>query len=249
MFTGTDLKDHFDVFLSYNQREPKEYVKKAYLTYQCREAFVKNKELDNRFYFLLEEEILKSSGYAEICNLAYLKHLSGKQTLSSKQKSVAVSFLKEFFARKCWFEFMQEFGRLIPEALVLEDKLFVEYYGPATSEVILHYIIERKTEEKFQYTTCKMYPVYGGVYSKAFTMFEGEKITYFITEKKEDGTEISTPSITKEKEACILDSGTKYGRINSMRQLSAKGKEEELIAEMQQYQFLEMAANQLFSMK
>lgn len=248
MFTGAKLDSHFEIYLSYNQREPREYLKKAYLTYLSREAFVKNKELDNRFYFLLEEELLNNQGYAEVCILAYLKYLSKKQTLSVKQKNVSAAYLKEFFAKKCYYEFMQEFGRTVTEALVLEDKFFVEYYAPASSEVILHYIIEKKDEEKYRYTTCRMYPSHGGVYSKAFTMFEGEKITYFITEKKEDGSEISTASVTKEKEACILDSGTKYGRINSMRELAVLGNEEQLAEEMQQCRFFEMAAEQLFTM-
>lgn len=249
MFTGTDLPGNFEIYLSYNQREPKEFLKKAYLTYMSREAFVKNKELDNRFYFLLEEELQNGQGYAEICSLAYLKYLSQKQTLSVKQKNAAAAYLKEFFAKKCYYEFMQDFGSTITEALVLEDKIFIEYYAPADSEVILHYIIEKKGQEKYRYTTCRMYPSYGGVYSKAFTLFEGEKITYFITEKRADGSEVSTPSVTKVKELCILDSGTRYGRISSMRQLAVKGDEDELTAEMQQCRFLEMAAEQLFSMQ
>ena len=47
MFTGAELPGHFDIYLSYNQREPREYLKKAYLTYMSREAFVKNVELDS----------------------------------------------------------------------------------------------------------------------------------------------------------------------------------------------------------
>lgn len=249
MFTGAELSGNFDIYLSYNQREPREYLKKAYLTYMSREAFVKNKELDNRFYFLLEEELLNNQGYADVCVLAYLKYLSKKQTISAKQKNICTGYLKEFFAKKCYYEFMQEFGKIIPEALILEDKMFVEYYAPSTSEVILHYILEKRDEAKFRYTTCRMYPGYGGVFSKIFTMYEGEKITYFITEKKEDGSEIQTPSVTREKEACILDSGTKYGRINSMRQLLGAGKERALQDEMQQYSFFEMAAEQLFTIQ
>lgn len=249
MFTGTKLSNDFDIYLSYNQREPREYVKKAYLTYLSRGAFVKNRELDNRFYFLLEEELYKDNSYADICILAYLKHMSKKQSLSAKQKNVCTAYLKEFFAKKCYFEFMQDFGQTITEALVLEDKLFIEYYAPSTSQVILHYIIEKQGEESYQYTTCRLYSAYSGIYSKAFTLFEGEKITYFITERKEDGTEISTPSVTKEKEGCILDSGTMYGRINSMRQFLAAGKTKELEKEIQQYRYLEMAAKELFPMK
>lgn len=249
MFTGTELSGNFDIYLSYNQREPEEYLKKAYLTYMSREAFVKNKELDNRFYFLLEEELLNNQGYADVCILAYLKYLSKKQTISAKQKNACTGYLKDFFAKRCYYEFMQEFGRIIPEALILEDKIFVEYYAPSSSEVILHYILEKRDEVKFRYTTCRIYPGYGGVFSKTFTLFEGEKITYFITERKEDGSEIQTSSVTREKEACILDSVTRYGRINSMRELFDAGKEAALQEEMQQCRFLEMAAEQLFTIQ
>ena len=249
LFTGTELAGQFEIYLSYNQREPKEFLKKAYLTYMSREAFVRNKELDNRFYFLLEEELLSGQNYAEVCVLAYLKYLSEKQTLSAKQKSVCARYLKEFFAKECYYDFMQKFGNTIEEALVLEDKLFVEYYAPASSEVILHYVLEKKGQEKMRYTSCRMYPSYGGIFSKAFSMFEGEKITWFITEKKEDGSEITTPSVTKEKEVSILDSGTRYGRINSMRELAVLGNESQLAQEMRQCRFLEMAAEQLFSME
>lgn len=249
MFTGTELANHFEIYLSYNERKPREYLKKAYLTYMSREAFAKNRELDNRFYFLLEDALFKGQDYAEICVLAYLKYLSGKQTLSVKQKKFSVGYLKEFFARKCYYSFMQNFGRTITEALILEDKVFVEYYAPSTSEVILHYVIEKGNGKKMHYTTCRLYPTSGGICSKAFSLFEGEKITYFITEKRIDGSEISTPSITKEKEICVPDSVTRYGRINNMRKLAAEESGEKISAEMQQYRFLEIAAEQLFSVR
>ena len=249
MFSGTELPGHFDVYLSYNQRTSDETLKKAYLTYMSREAFVKNKELDNRFYFLLEEELMNASGYSEVCMLAYLKYLSKKENLSGKQKSAAIHYLKEFFAKNCYFSFMQEFGKTIPEALVLEDKLFVEYYAPTSSEVVLHYIVETSKEESYRYTTARMYPSYGGVFTKTFSLYEGEKVTYFITEKRVDGTEISTPSVTKTKEVCIEDSTTKYARINLMRKLENEGKADKLAEQMQQYKFLDMAADELFPMK
>lgn len=249
MFTGTELESHFDVYLSYNQRKPNETIKKAYLTYMSREVFSKNKDLDNRFYFLLEEEIFSKQGYAEVCILAYLKYLSKKQTLSVKQKSICGSYIKEFTEKKCYYEFMQAFGNCVQEAIILEDKVFVEYFAPASSSVVLHYIIEKEDEKKIHYTACRLYPTYGGVFSKAFVMFEGERITYFITEKKEDGTEIVTPSVTKEKEPCANMSGTRYERINIMRRLDSMAQEQNLMEEMKQYRYLEMASETLFPMK
>ena len=78
---------------------------------------------------------------------------------------------------------------------------------------------------------------------KKFRTFANE------TERREDGIEVQTASVTKEKETCILDSMTKYGRINSMRELLSAGKEDALEKEMQQYRFLEMAAEELFTIQ
>ena len=249
MFTGTELESQFEIFLSYNQREPKEYVKKAYLTYMSRESFVKNKELDVRFYFFLEEELLENHNYAEICILTYLKYLSNKETLSEKQKRAVSLYLKDFFSKKCYYGFMQKFTREIPEALILEDKVFIEYHTSATSEVILNYFIENQKDTEYQYTTCKLYPTYGGVFSKTVTLFEGEKVTYFITEKKEDGSERSMPPVTLEKGNDVEDSKTKYHRINEMRKLFARGDHKKLTKEAEECMFLEMAAEQLFPVK
>lgn len=247
MFTGTKLEQHFDIYLSYNQREPKEYVKKAYLTYQCQEAFVKGTELDLRFYFLLEEELLKNHGYAKVCILAYLKYLAGKPALSSKQKSAATIYLKELLSRGRYYEFMQSFGQSIPETLVLEDRLFVEYHAPSDSEVHLHYMIEGEEQKSFKYTVCRMYPVCSGIYSKSFTLFEGEKLLYFVKEKRADGSELSTPVVTRKKESVIFNSVTKYGRLNSMRECRAQKKNEELLAQARKFHYLETAAAELFT--
>ena len=246
MFTGTRLDNHFDIYLSYNQRNPKDYVKKAYLTYQCREAFVKGETLDVRFYFLLEEELLKNQSFAPVCILAYLKYLSELQGMSLRQKHVATVYLKELLSKGQYYEFMQSFGQVIVEALVLEDQLFIEYHGAYDSEVILHYMIDKGDGGELKYTACRIYPMCSGIYSKTFTMFEGEKILYFITEKKSDGSEYSTPAMTKEKESCILDSGTRYGRINTMRQYRKKQMQEKLAMEARQFHYLETAAEGLF---
>lgn len=144
---------------------------------------------------------------------------------------------------------MRDFGRTIPEALILEDKVFVEYHASSSSAVTLHYIIEKGNEKKLSYITCRLYPTYGGVFSKAFTLFEGEKMTYFITEKREDGSEVTTPSVTMEKAAAEGTFETRYERINKIRQLIAQGREKELMNKMQQYQYLDDASEQLFVLK
>ena len=189
---------------------------------------------------------MKNQSFAPVCILAYLKYLSELQGMSLRQKHVATVYLKELLSKGQYYEFMQSFGQVIVEALVLEDQLFIEYHGAYDSEVILHYMIDKGDGGELKYTACRIYPMCSGIYSKTFTMFEGEKILYFITEKKSDGSEYSTPAMTKEKESCILDSGTRYGRINTMRQYRKKQMQEKLAMEARQFHYLETAAEGLF---
>ena len=88
-----------------------------------------------------------------------------------------------------------------------------------------------------------------GFSPKLFPCLKGKRLPGLLQKKKEDGSEITPPSVTKEKEVSILDSGTRYGRINSMRELAVLGNESQLAQEMRQCRFLEMAAEQLFSME
>lgn len=249
MFTGTKIREHFEIYLSYNQKTPDLTIKKAYLTYLSREVFFGREEPDERFYFLLEEELISKQGYADICILTYLKYLSEKEEMSARQKSMASAYLKMFFSKKCYYEFMQNFGRMIPEALILEDKMFIEYAAPSSSKVVLHYIIEKEGKKAYRYTACRLYPSYGGLFSKAFSMLQGEKITYFITEKREDGKEITTPSVTKEKNGCSMGTDTKYKRFNRIRQLKEEKDGEAFLKEIEAYRYLEKASKELFSMK
>jgi hypothetical protein len=249
MFTGTELLQHFDIFLSYNERTPKEYVKKAYLTYFARESFVKNHSQDNRFYFLLEEALVSEEAYADVCKLAYLKYLSEVEMLSTKQKQTAVNYLKEFFAKKCCYGFMKKFNSLIAQAKVLEDKLFVEYYAPASSTVLLHYEIIRKNGVQEGGKTCKLCPTYGGVYTKAFTLFEGDKLTWFVTEQAKDGSEKKTEPVVQTMEMEHDVTNTKYRKINHLRKLYDNGKQQEFVNELSEYRCLEMLTEQLFDLK
>ncbi len=250
MFTETEIPEHFEIFLSYCQRTPDEMVRRAYLSDRSRRDFAQNQSQDSRFYFLLEEELFQERGGNEICRLAYLKYLSGQTVLSVRQKNLAADFLKEFFARKCYYRFMRKFGRIIPEALVLEDKIFIEYYAPESSTVMLHYTLEKQEHPSAKdYLTAKLYPVYGGMYTACFTAFYGETLTYYITEQDENGKIHSTEVQMLKKENSIPGSGTGYERINEMRKLEMAGRTDLLKRRAEEFAFLEMAAEKLFVMK
>ncbi|MGN0335392.1 MAG: DUF5717 family protein [Lachnospiraceae bacterium] len=249
MFTETDLEEHFEIYLSYNERKPEESVRKAYLSYYSGKAFNGLSSPDSRFYFLLEEELFSGRGGNEICKLAYLKYLSCQHVLSVRQKNLAAAFLKEFFAKKTYYGFMQKFGSCIPEALILEDKVFVEYYAPQTSSVILHYVIENGEEQSGNYAASKLYPSYCGMHSASFSLLEGEHLVYFITEKDEDGQIHSTQPKILKKGKGIHQSGTKYERINAMRKLEREKNGDALQKSEEEFAFLEMASEKLFSIK
>ena len=64
--------------------------------------------------------------------------------------------------------------------------------------MILHYVLEYHGKRTFDYMTVQLFPVCGGIFVKSFPLFYGERLTWFFTEEKPDGTVVSTVSKTLE---------------------------------------------------
>ena len=126
----------------------------------------------------------------------------------------------------------------------------MEYRTNPANRVILHYVIETPRERNCSYVAERLYPSEPGIFVKEFTLFYGERLTWFVTEGREDGSEIATPdrSYVEEQDES-LPTGTKYADIYEMaRSLSERDlpRLEEQMAEYGKKNFL---VETLFSLK
>ena len=96
----------------------------------------------------------------------------------------------------------------------------------------------------------RLYPLEPGVFVREFTLFFGERLTWFITEVQDDGTELSTPDHSYlEEEEERLATGTKYADIYEMARALSERDLPELEKQMMEYGKKNFMVESLFSLK
>ena len=96
------------------------------------------------------------------------------------------------------------------------DKTIIEYKTDPGKKVYIHYIIEGEDESSGEYVTEEMRDMYGGVHAKAFVLFFGENLLYYITEEYE-GEELLTESASIQKSDISRDStDSRFNEVNDI---------------------------------
>ena len=207
-------------------------------------------KVPERTYDYIEQGIAWEENLADICGLAYLKYLSCQSQLTEHQRIRAEQMTMGYIQRRLRFGFMKDLLDQIGRPQLLEDKTFVEYRTNPSHKVVIHYVIETPREKQCSYVAERLYPTEVGVFVKEFTLFFGERLTWFVTETLDDGTEKSTPdcSIIEGRDEELV-TGTKYAAIYEM----ARSMEERdmllLERQLEQYGRKQFLVERFFSSK
>jgi hypothetical protein len=250
LFTEQLRESAFEMFRDYHRLGRESMLSRAYLTYLAYQDFVLGHSVPPQTYEYIEKEIAWEENLADVCGLAYLKYLTGKGQLTEYQQDHAEKMTKEYIQRRMCFGFMKELMARLGKPYLLEDKTFVEYRTNPANKVVIHYVVETPREKNCNYVVQRLYPVEPGLFVKEFTLFFGERLTWFITETKADGTEISTPdrSLTEEREDEIL-TGTKYAAVYEMARSLEERNMPLLEQQLDQYSRKQFLVETLFSLK
>lgn len=250
LFTGQFSEAAFSIFQDYHRLGGKGVVSTAYLTWLAHEDFVLGEQVPKGTYDYMEQAIAWEENLADVCGLAYLRYLSRQPKLEEHQRIRAEQMTLGYIQRRLRFGFMKELLGKLGRPQYLEDKTFVEYRTNPGHKVVIHYVIETPKEKQCSYVAERLYPTEIGVFVKEFTLFFGERVTWFVTETVEDGTESSTPdrSITEGREEELL-TGTKYAAIYEMAR-SLKERDLRLLErQMEQYGRRQFLVERFFSLK
>ena len=125
----------------------------------------------------------------------------------------------------------------------------VEYRCNPGHKVILHYVLEYHGRKTFDYVSERLYPAFEGVFTRAFILFYGERLTWFITETIEDGSEISTECRTLENQAEQTEGEDRYSRLCRMQQALDHRQECALAQMMEEYEELAKVAEERFRVR
>lgn len=250
LFTGEFLESAFEIFKDYHSLGGEGLAGRAYLTWLAYEDFVRGKPAPKGAYDYLEQAIAWEENLADVCGLAYLNDLTLRRHLNEHQRIRAERMVKDYIERKMRFSFMKPLMERLGKPYMLEDKTFVEYRANPNHRVVLHYVVETPRERTCSYMAERLYPVEPGLFVREFTLFYGERLTWFVTEVLEDGTEISTPDVsyTEEREEPLL-TGTKYADIYELARSLSERDMAEFERRMENYGRKNFLIETVFSLK
>ena len=129
------------------------------------------------------------------------------------------------------------------------DRVVAEYRCNPEHKVVLHYVLEYHGKKTFDYLTERLYPVCGGVFTRSFVLFYGERLTWFITETAADGSEISTECRILENREEHVEGEDRYSRLCRMQQALDYRQERVLKKMMAEYEELSVLAEEKFRVR
>lgn len=193
LFAESYMCDAKAVFLSYNHRGCNRKLIRAFLSYISYKYLIFERDLEAEFFEVIRQEL--SYGDNEVALLALLKFYSDLEQLSDSEINFIDYHLNQLEQKGILLPFFQKFKKNMRIPQSMYDKYYIEYRTNPRNMVTIHYLLEDGQEQR-EFEKEEMRNCYYGIFAKEFILFNNEELQYYITERKEDGSEIITESST-----------------------------------------------------
>ena len=186
LFSGASIGERAEVFRTYVSGGAKPEVETAFLAQCSYDYFVKDKTIDPYLFTDAVRVYERGERLHKVCKMAFLKYFAAnKKEITPKIRMAARLFLSDLEEAGIYFAFFKEYVKELPGMERFADKTVVEYRTEPGSRVAIHYKIERGNYTEGEYRQEEMKDMYGGIYAKAFILFFGEQLQYYIMEESE----------------------------------------------------------------
>ncbi len=217
MFSGAFIGERAEVFKDYVSGGAKPEVETAFLSRCSYDYFVKEKLIDPFLFTDAVRVYERGEKLHKVCKLALLKYFSeNKEEMMPKVRRAAGLFLAELLEEGVCFAFMKEYVGEIPAMEAFVDKTVIEYRTKPGSKVTIHYLIERGRYTENEYCQEEMKDMYGGVYAKAFVLFFGERLQYYITEEYEGEKQFTGSASISRGDVLYGEGDSRFELINDI---------------------------------
>lgn len=221
MFSGAYIGERAEIFKTYVSGGAKPEVETAFLTQCAYDYFIKEKPMDVFLFMDAARVYERGERLHRVCKLAFLKYFSEhKEEMTPKAERAAGLFLTDLLEDGIYFAFFKEYGGKIPAVETLADKTIIEYRTKPGSRVVIHYMIERGKYTEDDYRQEEMRDMYGGIYVKAFILFFGEKLQYYITEELDEEKQFTQSASVSRGEVLY---GREENRFELINDIAAAG--------------------------
>lgn len=234
-----------DVFYSYYTNGGRELVILAYLSYCAHEYFVLDNITQEFVFQMIEAGFLRGMELNDACKLALLKHLSEVKQANAQQVDIQDQLLAEFTCRNMNFAFYKKLDQRLVMKYHFYDKVFLEYRANPRKHVVLHYSMD---EDGNEFVAEDMPDVYDGIFVKAFVMFFGDVVQYYISEEYKSQVEVTESNRITNNDVYGQKDVSRYNLLNQMIISETLQEESSLYHNMKQYAGYDEVTRKVFQL-
>ena len=245
IYTQIEPEKISDIFLEYYKRAGNDKLILAYISLVAH-GYLHSGGCKADFIFdIIEKRFIGNRTLNDACQLALLKHFAEKTDITQAELEIEDTLLKYYIYNNMYFDFFARLDYRLLKKYFIYDKAFLQYESTPGAHVVLHYSRDEDGEE---FNSEDMVEMYDGIYVKAFVIFFGELIRYYITEEHDNSIEVKESN----RLTCSNISGdndhSRYNLINEMIISDTLSDETTLKSNIDEYKRLDAATKQLFKL-
>lgn len=249
LYSGAFVGEKMEIFRYYISQGAKQEVEEAFLAQCAYDYFVRERIMEKEVFHEIRQMYLRGEPVQMVCKLAYLKYFAENgQEMEEFSDSMVQELLEEMLEKEIYLEFFQDFDQCPRLRRELSDKTIMEYRTKPQTKVCIHYAVLGENGEAEGYRSEYMREAYGGVCFKAFVLFFGESLQYYITEEA-DGKYQITGSGTIQKSDRRAEEDSRYQLINDIATARAMQDYDTMDELLEEYYKKDFLNSRLFELK
>ena len=245
IYTQIEPEKISDIFMEYYKRAGNEKLILAYISLVAH-GYLHSGGCKADFIFdIIEKRFIGNRTLNDACQLALLKHFAEKTDITQAELEIEDTLLKYYIYNNMYFDFFARLDYRLLKKYFIYDKAFLQYESTPGAHVVLHYSRDEDGEE---FNSEDMVEMYDGIYVKAFVIFFGELIRYYITEEHNNSIEVKESNRLTCNNIPGDNDHSRYNLINEMIISDTLSDETTLKSNIDEYKRLDAATKQLFKL-
>lgn len=245
IYTQIEPEKISDIFLEYYKRAGNEKLILAYISLVAHGYLHSGRCKADFIFDIIEKRFIGNRTLNDACQLALLKHFAEITDITQAELEIEDTLLKYYIYNNMYFDFFARLDYRLLEKYFLYDKAFLQYESTPGTHVVLHYSRDEDGEE---FNSEDMVEMYDGIYVKAFVIFFGELIRYYITEEHDNSIEVKESNRLTCSNIPGDNDHSRYNLINEMIISDTLSDETTLKSNIDEYKRLDAATKQLFKL-
>ena len=245
IYTQIEPEKISDIFMEYYKRAGNEKLILAYISLVAH-GYLHSGGCKADFIFdIIEKRFIGNRTLNDACQLALLKYFAEKTDITQAELEIEDTLLKYYIYNNMYFDFFARLDYRLLKKYFIYDKAFLQYESTPGTHVVLHYSRDEDGEE---FNSEDMVEMYDGIYVKAFVIFFGELIRYYITEEHDNSIEVKESNRLTCNNIPGDNDHSRYNLINEMIISDTLSDETTLKSNIDEYKRLDAATKQLFKL-